>query len=163
MFDKVTKCLVDAVYIKDQEKQKKLFIARSLLPFATLLVSLSALAVSALSYLSNQEGLNVHIQRDETSAIDIVEPTDVELNLDIARGDAAFQATWNVSIVNTSLTAIIPITAIHIESMDAFGSGTLKNSDEIGAPGETGLHDPFGHDVDLPIGIKPGQVLKFTL
>ena len=74
MFDKITKYFVEAVYTGEKESPKKNIVATYLLPIVALLLSMSSLSVSYFSYSTNLEGLNVRVERDENSAIDIVRP-----------------------------------------------------------------------------------------
>jgi hypothetical protein len=147
MFDKVTKYIVEAVYVSVPGSSKKSIVAGLFLPVIAILISLSGAAVSYWAYSSNQEAMSVRIQRDETSAIEIgyVEGA---VYPDIERTPEALLAKWNVSIINTSLTATIPITTIRIANTSFVGNAITINPDEISRSSQTTLNSAGG-DVEF--------------
>ena len=132
MFDKVENTVVEAVYVTEGKapKPKPNPIAVYVLPTVALFISLSSFAVSYLSYGANQEGMNIIVKRDNAAAIEIAIP-EGEVMVGRARVDAAYVTQWDVSIVNTSLTAIIPVTGFEIVNQSFTGTGTITGSDKM--------------------------------
>jgi hypothetical protein len=150
----VQNTVVETVYV-DQPSEPPRWRWLSAVTIATpILLSLASIIVAWLAFKSNREGLAVDVKRDVLAPIGIAEPFGIELDPSLERSDSALLAVWDISLVNTSLTAITPITDFRIFEIGFLGHGLIINPDNSG----TALTMADGHKVELPIGIRPGEV-----
>ena len=161
MFDKVTHTTIEAVHLGGEKTWiEKLGLL--VIPGLALLLSAASILVSLKAYTANQEGLIVNVQRDEAAAIDVVHPEGY-IAIGFELHDKALLSRWKVSVINTSLTAIAPITAIRVISTGALGSSTTLDTETPVFGAQTSIRDGAGNDVVLPLGIKPGEVASFQV
>lgn len=163
MFDKGSRIVVQAVHVAGTPSQKPNWIGTFLLPSAALIISLSSLGVAWMAYSANQEGLNVAVKRDISAALEADEPQDA-VYPGYERADAVYLAKWNVSIVNTSVTATTPITGFNIVVQRFNGATSTFTPGGIALPSKlTRLLTLEGSDIELPLALKAGEVRKFIL
>lgn len=163
MFDKVNRIVVQAILVAGLPKPKPNWFGSSLLPSAALAVSLSSLGVSWMAYSANQEGMNVVVQRDIVAALEVVRPEDA-VYPDDERADAVYVAKWNVSIVNTSVTATTPITGFNFVVQRFNGAaGQFALGGIFPLSKSARFSNLDGSDIELPVALKAGDVRKFIL
>jgi hypothetical protein len=160
MFDKITKNFVESVHLPDSKKTRR--ISAYILPGLALLVSLSSLAISYLAYAASQEGMNIFVRRNIANRIDVAQPDSVIVP-NVERADFVYVSTWDVSIINTSITSTIPVTGYEIGSQSFSGYQSIQVAGEIGPRTRTHLTDEAGRDVQLPFVLKPGEISRFVL